>query len=158
MVITRARADIEVRGADGNIALLVEIKGMKDQDDEWLAEYRRNLAEIILVAPTAYFMIVMADYMYLWKRGNSPDLDPPDYRAPTAPLLSDYAYATDAESLQSYTDSLIAGIVCFWLNTLVLPNMLRKEKLPELEWVFESGLYDRIRFGSVHRIEDPRWR
>ena len=158
MVLTRARADIEVRGPDGNIALLVEVKGLKGYNDDWMAEYRYNLAQTILVAPTAYFMIVMADYMYLWKRGNSPNLDPPDYRAQTSPLLSDYANATDAESLQSYTDGLIEGIVCFWLNTLVLPNMLREERMPELEWVFESGLYDRINLGSVHRIEDPRWR
>ena len=157
MVITRARADIEVRGADGNIALLVEIKGMKDQDDEWLAEYRRNLAQTILVAPTAYFMIVMADYMYLWKRGNSPDLDVPDFKAPTPPLLSTDMDTLDVESLQRHSDSMIAIMVCFWLDTLVVPDRIRKGQISRLDWVFDSGLYDQVRGGSVHRTEDSRW-
>ena len=156
MVVTRARADIEVRGPDGNIALLVEIKGLKDQNDDCLAEYRRNLAQTILVAPTASFMIVMADHMYLWKRGNSPDMDLPDFKEPTPPLLSTDMNTLDAKGLQGYPDSMIAIIVCFWLDTLVMPDMIRKEKLSELEWVFESGLYDRIKGGSVHHIEDYR--
>ncbi len=155
-MVTRVRADIEVRGPDGNIALLVEIKGLSDKDDDWLAEYRRNLAQTILVAPTAYFMIVMADYIYLWKRGNSPDMDLPDFRAPTPPLLSTDMNTLDAKGIQGYPDSMIAIIVCFWLDTLVMPDMIRKEKLSELEWVFESGLYDRIHGGSVHHIQDYR--
>ena len=68
--------------------MLVEVKGLKGKDDEWLAEYRRNLAQTILVAPTAYFMIVMADYMYLWLRGDSQGMDFPDFKAPTVPMLT----------------------------------------------------------------------
>ncbi len=157
MVAIRARADIEVRGPDGNIALLVEVKGLKDKDDDWLAEYRRNLAQTILVAPTAYFMIVMADYMYLWKRGDSQDMDPPDYKAPTPPLLSTDMNTLDVESIQRRSDSMIAIMVSFWLDTLVMPNRIRKGTLPELQWVFESGLYDRVKGGSVNLIEDRRW-
>ena len=151
MVAIRARADIEVRGPDGNIALLVEVKGLKDKDDDCLAEYRRNLAQTILVAPTAYFMIVMADYMYLWKRGNSPDMDPPDYKAPTAPNITTEIFT--AERIREYSDSSLVFVVCSWLDSLVDPRLFREEKLPELGWVFESGLYDKIHSGSVH-IED----
>ena len=157
MVITRARADIEVRGPDGNIALLVEIKGLRGKPDDWLAEYRRNLAQTILVAPTAYFMIVMADYMYLWKRGDSQDMDLPDYKVPTPPLLSTDMHTLDVEGIQRRSDSMIAIMVSLWLDTLVVPNGMRKETLSELQWVFESGLYDRIKGGLVHLIEDPRW-
>ncbi len=153
-MVTRVRADIEVRGPDGNIALLVEVKGLKDQDNRWLVEYRRNLASIILVPPAAYFMIVMADHMYLWRRGDSPDLDYPDFKAPTMSLLTTEVFTPSR--IQKYSDSSLIFVVRFWLDTLVMPEMLREEKFPELKWVFESGLYDRIKGGSVHHIEDLR--
>ncbi|MCY4652093.1 MAG: hypothetical protein OXC95_02900 [Dehalococcoidia bacterium] len=156
MVITRARADIEVRGPDGNIALLVEVKGLRGKDDGWLAEYRRNLAQTILVAPTAYFMIVMGDYMYLWKRGNSPDMDMPDFKVPTVPLLTTEVFKAD--KLQRYSGRSLAIIVAYWLGTLAIDDdMLRGEELPEPVRMFEARIYDRIKGGSVHRGEDPRW-
>ena len=157
MVITRPRADIEVRGPDGNIALLVEVKGLKGEDDDWLAEYRRNLAQTILVAPTAYFMIVMGDYMYLWKRGNSPDLDTPDFKAPTVPLLATEVFTPD--KIRRYSGGSLSIIVTYWLRTLTMDdmdNMLREEELPELARTFESELNDRIKGGSVQRSEDSR--
>ena len=155
MVVTRARADIEVRGPDGNIALLVEVKRLRDKDDDWLAEYRRNLAQTILVAPTACFMIVMADYMYLWKRGNSPDLDIPDFKAPTVPLLVTEVFTAD--KIRKYSESSLVHIVAYWLRTLAMDDMLREEELPELAWTFESDLNDRIRGGSVYLSEDSHW-
>lgn len=156
MVATRARADIEVRGPDGNIALLVEVKGLRDKDDDWLAEYRRNLAQTILVAPTAYFMIVMADYMYLWKRGNSPDMDMPDFKVPTIPLLTTEVFKAD--KLRKYSGRSLAIIVAYWLGTLAIDDdMLREEELPESVKMFEARIYDRIKGGSVHRGEDSRW-
>ena len=118
MVLTRPRADIEVRGPDGNIALLVEVKGLRDKDDDWLAEYRRNLARTILVAPTAHFMIVMGDYMYLWKRGNSPDMDMPDLKVPTIPLLTTEVFTAD--KLRKYSGSALVHIVAYWLDTLAM--------------------------------------
>ena len=157
MVVTRARADIEVRGPDGNIALLVEVKGLKGKDEDWIAEYRRHLAQVILVAPTAYFMIVMSDYMYLWKRGNSPDLDTPDYRAPTAPLLTTEVFPP--EKIRRYSGRSLAMIVVYWLDTLALGDdyMLRVEELPEPLRMFEARIYKRVKGGSVHRGEDSRW-
>ena len=156
MVATRARADIEVRGPDGNIALLVEVKGLKDKDDDWLAEYRRNLAQTILVAPTAYFMIVMGNYMYLWKHGNSPDMDMPDLKIPTVPLLTTEVFTAD--KLRKYSGRFLAIIVAYWLGTLAMDNdMLRVEELPEPMRTFEAGISDRIKGGSVHRGEDSRW-
>lgn len=154
MVSTRARADIEVRGPDGNIALLVEVKGLRDKDDAWLAEYRRNLAQTILVAPTAHFMIVMGDYMYLWKRGNSPVLDFPDYKAPTVPLLTTEVFTPD--KIRNYSESSLVHIVAYWLDTLTLGDTLREDELPEQARIFESRLYDLIKGGSAH-TEDFRW-
>ena len=154
MVITRARADIEVRGPDGNIALLVEVKKLKDKDDSWLAEYRRNLSEIILVAPTAHFMIVMAENMYLWKRGNSPNLDPPDYKAPTVPLLTTEVFTPD--KIRRYSGSSLVHIVAYWLDTLAMDDMLREEKFPEQARLFEARICALVKGGSVH-IEDYRW-
>lgn len=155
MVLTRARADIEVRGPDGNIALLVEVKGLKDKDDDWLAEYRRNLAQTILVAPTAYFMIVMSDYMYLWKRGNSPDMDLPDFKAPTVPILTTEVFTP--EKIRKYSGNSLEHIVAYWLDTLALDDMRREEELPEPTRMFEARIYDRAKGGSVHQSEDSRW-
>ena len=157
-MVTRVRADIEVRGRDGNIALLVEVKGLKGKDDEWLAEYRRNLAQTILVAPTAYFMIVMADYMYLWLRGDSHGMDFPDFKAPTVPMLTTEVFT--ANKIRKYSGSSLSIIVTYWLRVLTMDDMddmLRKEELPELARTFESELSDQIKGGSVHRSEDPRW-
>ncbi len=155
MVVTRARADIEVRGPDGNIALLVEVNGLRDKDDDWLAEYRRNLAQTILVAPTAYFMIVMGDYMYLWKRGNSPDMDMPDFKAPTVPLLTTEVFTP--EKIRKYSGTSLTIVVSYWLGTLALGDTLREEELLEPAWMFESRLYDLVKGGSVHLSEDSRW-
>ena len=94
--------------------------------------------------------------MYLWKRGNSPDMDMPDLKVPTIPLLTTEVFKED--KLRKYSGRSLAIIVAYWLGTLAIDDdMLREEELPEPVRTFEAGIYDRIKGGSVHRGEDSRW-
>ena len=73
---------------------------------------------------------------------------PPDYEIDSAPILAPYVNnATySLETLSGYGFELI---MASWLNDLVNSNLTRETAPPYLIWVFDSGLYDAIKNGSV---------
>ena len=75
-------------------------------------------------------------------------LAPADYKAGTKDVLQHYAAAVDLEGLSEFGLGLL---VTSWLEILTT-SQIAKEDAPELNWVFDSGLYDSIKDGSV-RIE-----
>jgi hypothetical protein len=141
-------ADIAVFSRDYRITLVVEVKGQKHATDEWAAKLRRNLLAHDMIPPSQYFLLALPDHFYLWKENAEIDLAPADYKAGTKDVLQHYAAAVDLEGLSEFGLGLL---VTSWLEILTT-SQIAKEDAPELNWVFDSGLYDSIKDGSV-RIE-----
>ena len=53
--------------------------------------------------------------------------------------------AADQGELSSFGLGLLTSS---WLNALAV-SQLAEEEVPELQWIFDSGLYDSIKGGSV---------
>jgi hypothetical protein len=138
-------ADIAVYSPDDRLKLVVEVKGYKDATDEWAAQMRRNLLDYNAVPAAEYFLLVLPEHSYLWRENDSLDAVPADYKVPTKDTLRLRGHYANPEKLSSFALALLTSS---WLDTLVV-SQVSKEEAPELAWVFDSGLYDSIKDGSV---------
>ena len=138
-------ADIAVYSPDDQLKLIVEVKSYRNATDEWAAELRRNLLGDGFIPASEFFLLVLPEYSYLWRRCESLDAVPADYKFSTKDVLRFRGDAANPEKLSSFGLELLTSS---WLNALAV-SPLSKGEAPELDWVFESGLYDSIKDGSV---------
>ena len=138
-------ADIAVYSADDRLKLVVEVKSYKNATDEWAAKLRRNLLVDGFIPASEYFLLVLPEHSYLWRRCESLDAVPADYKLSTKDVLQLRGEAANPEELNSFGLELLTSS---WLNALAVSQVSREE-MPELDWVFDSGLYDSIKDGSV---------
>ena len=138
-------ADIAVYSPDDQLKLIVEVKSYRNATDEWAAKLRRNLLGDGFIPASEFFLLVLPEYSYLWSRCESLDAIPADYKFSTKDVLQLRGDAANPEKLSSFGLELLTSS---WLNALAV-SPLSKEEAPELDWVFDSGLYDSIKDGSV---------
>ena len=138
-------ADIAVYSPDDQLKLIVEVKSYRNATDEWAAKLRRNLLGDGFLPASEFFLLVLPEYSYLWRRCESLDAIPADYKFSTKDVLQLQGDAANPEKLSSFGLELLTSS---WLNALAV-SPLSKREAPELDWVFDSGLYDSIKDGSV---------
>ena len=138
-------ADIAVYSPDDRLKLIVEVKNYRNATDEWAAELRRNLLVDGFIPAAEFFLLVLPEYSYLWHRCESPDAVPADYKFPTKDVLQLRGDTASPDKLSSFGLELLTSS---WLNALAVSQVSRGEA-PELDWAFDSGLYDSIKDGSV---------
>lgn len=141
-------ADIAVYSPDDQLKLIVEVKSYRNATDEWAAKLRRNLLGDGFIPASEFFLLVLPEYSYLWRRCESLDAVQADYKFSTKDVLQLRGDAANSERLSSVGLELLTSS---WLNALAVSQVSREEA-PELDWIFDSGLYDSIRGGSV-RVE-----
>ena len=138
-------ADIMVYSPDGQAQLAVEVKAVRDADDDWANEFRRNLLDENLIPCVTYFLIVLREHLYLWLPNSPIEQESANYKAATKDVLGRFM---EADKLKSISGQGLEFIVSSWLNAMAA-SVVTKEDAPELDWALDSGLYDRIRGGSV---------
>ena len=138
-------ADIAVFSPDGSLKLIVEVKNYRKATDAWAAKLRGNLMADGFIPPSEFFLLILPEFSYLWRRSESPDAVPADYKFSTKDVLQLRGDAADPGESSSYGLELLTSS---WLNALAVSQM-SKEEVPELHWIFDSGLYDGIKDGSV---------
>ena len=138
-------ADIMVYSPDGQAQLAVEVKAVRDADDDWANEFRRNLLDENLIPRVTYFLIVLREHLYLWLPNSPIEQESANYKAATKDVLGRFM---EADKLKSISGQGLEFIVSSWLNAMAA-SVVTKEDAPELDWALDSGLYDRIRGGSV---------
>lgn len=137
--------DITVYSPDGEARLLVEVKGRGPADETWAQRFRHNLLAHVPGYKPTHFMVVLPERLYLW--GPDADLDAePDYEASTRRSMSEYL---DHDGSGDLGGRAFEFLVRAWLSDLVSLEPTREEIGPDLEWLFDSGLYETIRGGSV---------
>jgi hypothetical protein len=142
-------ADIAVYSPDHQLQLVVEVKGKTDATPQWAAQIRRNLLAHSIIPPVPFFLLASRDHFYLWRNG-APALDPklPDYVVDSRDVIAPYINNTPI-SLDRIGDSSLQLIITSWLNLLTNSSLSRETVGANERWLFDSGLYDAIRNGSV---------
>lgn len=138
-------ADLIVCSPDNQVQLVVEVKSKKGATDEWAAKMRRNLLVHGMIPRSGFFLLALPEYFYLWRHNTSTDPVPADYKARAQEALRHYLDATNLEELSQESFELL---VISWLNDIINARVT-KEVMPELSWLFDSGLYDNIKDGLL---------
>jgi hypothetical protein len=120
-----ARADIVVYDQTKNIQLIVEVKNKLGASREWAAQMRRNLLTHAVVPNAPYFLLALPDLSYLWVDSHTQSGEIlPSYEFKTKDILFPYVNEVNSE----------------------LPE---KKNGSNLQWLFDSGLYEAIKGGAV---------
>jgi hypothetical protein len=143
------RADIAVFSPDHRLQLIVEVKGRSAVTPEWATKMRRNLLAHSIIPPTPFFLLAAPEHFYLWRDGvGSVEAPPPDFVVDATPIVAPYISDT-AIAADKISESGLQLILTSWLSLLVDSNLNAEAAAPHEQWLFDSGLYEAIRHGSL---------
>ena len=143
-----AQPDLAVYGPGGELELVVEVKNRSGASPEWVAQLRRNLLADSIIPNARYFLLALPDFFYLWKDGTSSADIAPDYQIDTTQILESYTNGV-RESLNDLSGYGFELLVSAWLEDLVHSDLEPKRIDPHLRWLFDSGLYEAVKNGSI---------
>ncbi len=153
----RRITDIAVYSPAGTLSLAVEVKTRPGASRTWAASTLRNLIVHGALPDVPYFMLALPDRFYLWKRPRSTASDAydssgygvePDYEIDAARALSPYLESVRTP-LNDMSERGLELLVASWLSELMNTELSRDTAPPDLRWLFDSGLYEVIKKGSV---------
>lgn len=144
------RPDIAAYSPDNELVLIVEVKNKRGASLEWLTQMHRNLIGHSVIPSSRFFLLVMPDYFYLWKDTASQNENAvPDYKIEAGEALRQYTERTSI-SLDNISSQGLELLVTSWLRDLANSDLSKEKSNPALKWLFDSGLYDSIKNGSIH--------
>lgn len=138
-------ADIVVRSPNGDIALIIEVKAKSQATDGWAARLRRNLAAHGMIPASAYFLVALPDYFYLWKPQASIEAVNTDYKISADDAVKEYLHDVNLKDLSAPGLELLLSA---WLSNLI-ESKITEETEPKLAWLINSGLFESIKGGSI---------
>ena len=142
-------ADIAVYGPDGQLQLVVEIKNRPGASAEWATRLRHNLLVHSFIPRAPYFLLALPDFFYLWTDAiSASNLAKPNYKIEATEILSPYLdqLPWSLNDLSRYSFEMI---MTSWLAGIVHTDLQPDKVDPNLQWLFDSGLYEAISHGSV---------
>src|SRR5262245_53102170 len=76
---TRPQADFVIEAPNRGIQLVVEAKNIVAPSPDWLLRLLRNLFVHAAIPRSEYFLLVLRDHLYLWRRPDPEKPAPPDF-------------------------------------------------------------------------------
>ena len=145
---TVRRVDIAVYSPDRKLQLVVEIKNKLGASAEWVTRLRHNLLVHSFIPHVPYFLLVLPDFFYLWT-DTTPvnNLAEPDYKIDATEVLA--PYLRSSQSLNDISGYGLELLIMSWLEDTVRTELQRDTVDPNLQWLFDSGLYEAVTRGSV---------
>ena len=142
------RVDIAVYSPDRKLQLVVEIKNKLGASAEWVTRLRHNLLVHSFIPHVPYFLLVLPDFFYLWT-DTTPvnNLAEPDYKIDATEVLAPYLRSN--QSLNDISGYGLELLIMSWLEDTVRTELQRDTVDPNLQWLFDSGLYEAVTRGSV---------
>lgn len=146
-----------VYATDGSLQLAVEVKSRPGASVEWAAQMVRNMAAHGALPEAPYFLLALPDFFYLWvNQGlSSADLLPgqespePAYKIDATRALSPYLDGSPVVELVGLSEQGLELLVAAWLTDLINSEISIETAPIELRPIFDSGLYDAIKKGSL---------
>ena len=143
------QADIAVYDPDGQLQLVVEIKNRSGASAEWATRLRHNLLVHSFIPRAPYFLLALPDYFYLWTDAlSASNLAKPNYKIKATKILAPYLNQL-TQPLNGLSGYGFEMIMTSWLEGIVHTDLQPDEIGPDLQWLFDSGLYKAIARGSV---------
>ena len=143
------QADIAVYDPDGQLQLVVEIKNRSGASAEWATRLRHNLLVHSFIPRAPYFLLALPDFFYLWTDAlSASNLAKPNYKIKATKILAPYLNQLPW-SLNDLSRYGFEMIITSWLERIVHTDLQIDEAGPNLQWLFDSGLYEAISHGSV---------
>ena len=145
---TVRRVDIAVYSPDRELQLVVELKNKLGASAEWVTRLRHNLLVHSFIPHVPYFLLVLPDFFYLWT-DTTPvnNLAEPDYKIDATEVLAPYLRSN--QSLNDISGYGLELLIMSWLEDTVRTELQRDTVDPNLQWLFDSGLYEAVTRGSV---------
>jgi len=145
------RVDVAVYSKEQQLQLVVEVKKHPTSvvPKNWATKIRKNILVHSGIPNSPYFLLAdVPNFIYLWKNREPMDYEKaPDYVISAKEILEKYLNqisSTDKVSEYYYLELVMAS----WLKELVKSKISPQEN-PALKWIFDSGLYEAIKSGSV---------
>jgi hypothetical protein len=140
--------DFVLESPETNTLLLVEAKATNSPSPEWAGRFVRNLLSQRRLPPNLYFLLVLRNYLYLWKHLPIEGSDLPDVAARTEDVLRPYLESISTP-LRQMNGASFELLVRSWLLDLAEGNA------PALveEWARGAGLNQFT--NSVIREDQP---
>lgn len=148
------RNDILVRSPSNDIKLVVEVKGRPHSSEDWAAKFRRNLFTHNLIPKTAYFLLALPDFLYLWRATNASEAVPPDYTVKTLNVLKRYLTSLEAEPQYIAEEGLQLALTS-WLRDVAFSSKTPPVGSDSYRLLVESGLIDAIDNAEVTAEAHP---
>ncbi|HEY3026817.1 MAG TPA: hypothetical protein VGJ55_11760 [Pyrinomonadaceae bacterium] len=142
-------ADIAVYSPDNRLQLVAEVKGKTGATPEWAAQMRRNLLMHSAIPPARFFLLATPEHFYLWTdETESLEAKAPDSVVDARPIVDPYIKDTRI-SRNQISDSSLQLILTSWLSFIVNSKLTAENVAPSEKWLFDSGLYEAIKNGSI---------
>jgi hypothetical protein len=112
---------------------------------------RHNLLAHAGIPVSPYFMLALIpDYLYLWKESYPVDPDrAPDYEIPLQEVLQPYLAHLALPPFR-VDDKQMGEIIAAWLKEI---TAAQPSADASLQWLYDSGLYEALKDGSVEMQE-----
>jgi hypothetical protein len=145
------RVDVAVYSPDNKLQLVVEVKKKPSArvPKNWAALIHRNLLAHSGIPNTPYFLLaVPPEYLFLWKKSDPTNYERmPDYKIEAKKFFEKYADKLPPSPRVTSEYFYLEQLVSSWLEDLVKSNPSPND--PSYKWLYESGLYEAIKDGSV---------
>jgi hypothetical protein len=142
-------ADIAIHSPDNRLQLIAEVKGKTGATPEWAAQMRRNLLAHSAIPRARFFLLATPEHFYLWKDSSeSLEVKAPDSVVDATHIVDPYIKNTRI-TREQISDSSLQLILTSWLSFLVNSKLTAESVPPSEKWLFDSGLYEAIRHGSI---------
>ncbi|MEA2166378.1 MAG: hypothetical protein QOK37_4505 [Thermoanaerobaculia bacterium] len=134
--------DFVIESPQANEMLLVEAKSIDSPSDEWAARFARNILGNTRPQANQFLLLVLRNYLYLWKHDPREGSDLPDFSGPTEEALKPYLKGVQTP-LHEITGPSFELLVRVWLTDIsegiAPPSVATWMRSAGLEQ-FENGL------------------
>ena len=144
--------DLAVYNEDGQLVLVVEVKGKLNASAQWASQLRSNILAHGIYPKAPYFLMVFPDKFYLWANVDAQlDISEPTYAVDARPILQPYLDKAGITQGQKISSQSLILIVASWLSEIMYSELPPSETDGRSQWLVDSGLYAAIARGSFGR-------
>ncbi len=145
----RNQFDIAAYSRDRQLILLAEVKWVKESSEDTAVFFRHNLLSHQLLPQVPFFLLAYRNALFLWKEASQSDARP-NFQAATRPVLKKYLGGL-ADSDTGPGPEGMESAIKLWLSDLASGIESPDAGSDADKMLVDSGLYEMIRNGEVHR-------
>lgn len=144
--------DLAVYNKDGQLVLVVQVKGKLNASTQWASQLRSNILAHGIYPKAPYFLMVFPDKFYLWANVDAQlDMSEPTYAVDARAIIQPYLDKAGITPGQKISSQSLELIVASWLSRIIYSDQPLAETDEQLRWLIDSGLYAAIAGGSFER-------